>query len=151
MAGFLEGYGVSDARRARIFWRTLMAAVALGVIGLTLYFVLRSVPAKNKVTQFVELLRKQDYPAAYRLWGCTETAPCRDYAFEKFMEDWGPKGVHADPARLRLARTRYCGPGVIVTLKTGQGSELPLWYERRDSTIGFAPWPVCAPQPKAYQ
>ena len=41
--------------------------------------------------------------------------------------------------------------GVIVTLRYGRDSEASLWYERKDSTLGFAPWPTCAPQPKAYQ
>ena len=152
MAGFLEGYGAADARRARLFWRLVIAGVVVVALGLTVYFLFRTWPAKRKVTQFVELLRKKDYPGAYRLWGCTAPdSPCRDYTFEKFLEDWGPKSVHADPARVHIERTRYCGPGVIVTLKAEQGSELALWYERKDSSIGFAPWPVCAPQPKAYQ
>lgn len=152
MAEFLEGYGVTDARRARIFWCLVIAGVLLVALGLTGYFVFRSWPAKRKVNQFVELLRQKDYPAAYRLWGCTVPgSPCRDYTFEKFLEDWGPKTVHADPAAVNIVRTKYCGPGVIVTLRAGQGPELALWYERKDSTIGFAPWPVCAPQPKAFQ
>ena len=151
MAEFLEGYGVGDARRARIFWRLVIAGLVVLTVSLTLYFVLRSWPAKRQVQQFVDLLREKDYQAAYRLWGCTEFSPCREYTLGKFMEDWGPSGLHADAASMSIQRTRYCGPGVIVTLQSSQGDEVHLWYERRDSTIGFAPWPVCAPQPRAYQ
>ena len=152
MAEFLEGYGITDARRSRIFWRLVIAGLLAGALGLTLYFVFRTWPAKRQVNQFVELLRKKDYRAAYRLWGCTAPESlCRGYTFEKFLEDWGPKAVHADPAAVSIVRTSYCGSGVIVTVKAGQGPELALWYERKDATIGFAPWPVCAPQPRAFQ
>jgi hypothetical protein len=152
MAEFLEGYGVADARRSRIFWRVALAAVLAVVIGLALYFALRTYPARRKVNEFLVDLRQKDYPAAYRLWGCAvPSSPCRDYTFEKFMEDWGPLGPRPGAASGAIARTRYCGPGVVVTLQYGQGSQVHLWYERKDSTIGSAPWPVCAPQPKAYQ
>lgn len=152
MAGFLEGYGVADARRSRRFWRLVMAGGLLAALGLTGYFLFRSWPAKRKVSEFLEHLRNKDYQAAYRLWGCAAPdSPCRDYTFDKFMEDWGPNSTHADPATVSIVRTRYCGPGVIVTLRSGSGPELPIWYERKDATIGFAPWPDCVPQPKAYQ
>lgn len=151
MAGYLEGYGVDDVRRSRLFWRLILSLVLLLIIGCALYFGLRSYPAKRKVNVFVEDLRKKDYRAAYDLWGCTPTSPCKDYTFQKFMEDWGPQAIK-NPGAATIAKTRYCGPGVIVTLGFGAGSrDVPLWYQRSDGTLGFAPWPVCAPQPKAYQ
>jgi hypothetical protein len=148
---FLEGYGEVDARRSRRFWRVVIGAVLLLALAGGLYFGLRSYPAKRKVSQFVEDLRRRDYRAAYQLWGCTPTSACRDYTIEKFMEDWGPASPRAEAASMAIQRTRYCGPGVIVTLRYGRDSEASLWYERKDSTLGFAPWPTCAPQPKPYQ
>jgi len=177
MAEFLEGYGVADARRARIFWRLVIAGAVVAALGLTLYFVFRTWPAKRQVNQFVELLRKKDYQGAYRLWGCAAPdSPCRDYTFEKFLEDWGPKGPYADAAGAQVksipARTCHpdfwetlknlaahavgergcdCGPGVIHALSFPNGEEVRLRYERKDSTLGTAPWPVCKAQPKAYE
>ena len=152
MAGFLEGYGVEDARRARTLKWALILILSAIVIGSVLYFLLRSYPAKAKVGDFLEDLRRQNYRAAYEMWGCTASSPCRDYSFEKFLEDWGPKSPHANAAAASIARTRYCGPGVIVTVNFGKsGDDVLLWYQRSDRTLGFAPWPVCAPQPKAWQ
>ncbi len=151
MAEFLEGYGEADARRSRLLWRLVIAALVVLAVGLGLYFGLRTYPAKRKVGRFVEDLRRKDYPSAYRLWSCTPTSVCRDYTFEKFLEDWGPSSPYRDAASIAIGKTRYCGPGVIVTLNHRSGAPVHLWYERKDSTIGFAPWPVCAPQPKAYQ
>lgn len=176
MAGFLEGYGVEEERRARLIHWIVLAVVAILVIGGGLYLGLRTYPARKQVSLFLEYLRKQDYKSAYRLWGCTETSPCREYSFERFMEDWGPNSPHANAAaaEIRKMPARSCGPGVLYTLTTlmahglgergcdcglgvihtvnfPQGEEVALWYERKDKTLGFAPWPVCVPQPRAFQ
>ena len=152
MSGFLEAYVVDDARRARRLKWGIGSVLVVLIAGGVLYFTLRSYPAKHKVNQFVEDLQKHDYRGAYQLWGCTASSPCSEYTFEKFMEDWGPRSTHADASSAAIQKTRYCGPGVIVTLGFGKGEDnVPLWYQRSDATLGFAPWPVCAPQPKAYQ
>jgi hypothetical protein len=150
MSGFLEGYGVEDVRRARVLKWILVSVLLVIVIGTAAYFGLRAYPAKRRVNLFIQDLRKGDYQSAYQLWGCTADSPCREYTFEKFMEDWGPTSTHANPGRAEIETTRYCGPGVIVAVRFGQ-EDVSLWYERRNGTLGFAPWPVCAPQPKAYQ
>lgn len=176
MSDFLAGYGVEEEKRERIVKAVLLAIVVLAVAGGSLYLALRTYPARRQVNQFLEYLRSGDYKQAYRLWGCTETSPCRDYTFEKFMEDWGPASPHANAkaARIRNMNPRACGPGVLYTLGTlaahllGErgcdcgsgvihtlsfpgGEEVAIWYERKDKTLGFAPWPACLPQPKAWQ
>lgn len=176
MSDFLSGYGVEQERRERVIKRVVLALVIVLVAGGGAYLALRTYPARKQVNQFLECLRRQDYQSAYRMWGCTETSPCRDYTFEKFMEDWGPKSPHANAqaARIRSMNARSCGPGVLYTLGTiaahalGErgcdcgtgvihtvtfpgGEEVALWYERKDKTLGFAPWPACLPKLKAWQ
>ncbi len=145
MAGYLEGYGVEDERRARIMRRIVVGGAAVVVIALVLYFSLRTYPAKREVREFLEDLRKHDYQAAYRLWGCAQ--PCRDYPFDSFMEDWGPKSAFGDPSAARIEKARYCRTGVtIVTLATGQNKPVWLVYQRSDKTLGSAPWEgMCEP------
>lgn len=152
MAGYLDEYGVSDARRERIVKRLVIAAAVLLIAVIAGYFVLRTYPATRQVNAFLSGLRNRDYQAAYRAWGCAQ--PCRDYSFNNFLEDWGPKSAFGDAARAGVKKARYCNSGVIVTLGAPSGKELPLWYERSDGTLGFAPWPVCAeriPAPGAPQ
>jgi hypothetical protein len=60
------------------------------VVGAVLYFVFRDFPEQRKAKRFVELLQQKDYKSAYALWGCTDANPCPQYAFDKFLEDWGP-------------------------------------------------------------
>jgi hypothetical protein len=152
MAGFLDEYGVRDAKRERVIRILVISGIALVIAAISGYFILRTWPAKRKVNAFLEDLRGHDYEAAYRTWGCA--APCRDYPFKSFLEDWGPKSEFADASKTEVKKTRYCNSGVIVTLGAPSGREVALWYERADGTLGFAPWPVCAehiPAPGAPQ
>lgn len=98
--------------------------------------------------QFFQLLREQNYPEAYRLWGCDQKSPCRDYAFEKFMEDWGPKGTYSTGlASLNTLSVRHCDSGIIQTVTIGAPDEpVHLYVDRRQLTLSFSPWPVCNPR-----
>lgn len=176
MSDFLTGYGIEEARRERLIKRALLLVVVLLAAAGSAYLGYRTYPARRQVNQFLEYLRHKDYQSAYRLWGCTESTPCRDYSFEKFLEDWGPKSPHArvEQAQVRRMSWRACGPGVPYMLATlaarafgergcdcgsgvihsvafPDGEEVVLWYERKDRTLGFAPWPACLPPPKAWQ
>jgi len=145
VAGFLDEYGVADERRAKFIRRLAIAAVALAAIGLTLYFTLRTWPAKSQVRAFLGELARKDYQAAYRVWGCTP--PCRDYSFERFMEDWGPRGEYANAQAASIKRARVCNSGdILITLSSPKGGETPLMYETANRTLGFAPWPICDPR-----
>ena len=143
MPGYLDRYGEGDEQRAKRNKRIAAAVLILIVVAAGLYFGLRNHRQKAQVGQFVELLLKHDYTAAYRLWGCTETNPCKDYAFDKFMEDWGPQSKYAQISSFDIARSRACGSGVIVTVTFGQNREERLWVEGSELTIGYSPWSVC--------
>jgi hypothetical protein len=146
MPGYLEAYGAGVAQRERLVKRLALAVVSLLVIGGVLYFVLRDYRETRQARLFLELLRKQDYSAAYRLWGCTGSAPCPDYSIQRFMEDWGPQGLHADLSAVKITRTRGCTAGVIIETDFGKGQPEYLWVERKTRNLGFAPWPVCNPR-----
>src|SRR6266550_3817800 len=116
MAGYLDRYGEGHEQRSK--HRKLILAVVLGLIVLSggTYVWLHNRQQKTQVSHFVELLKKHDYQAAYRLWGCTETKPCPEYKFDKFMEDWGPQSKYAQIASYGIAKSKACGSGVIVTV-----------------------------------
>ncbi len=150
MSGFLEEYGVGDQRREKVVRWLVISGIVLTVAIIAGYFFLRTYPATRFTNQFLDSLRRHDYQTAYRMWGCEQ--PCRDYSFEKFLEDWGPKSEFADPSRAGIKKTRFCNTGVIVTLAAPDGRDVPLWYERSTATLGFSPWPVCVtriPAPEA--
>lgn len=146
MAGYLESYGAGEERREKIAKRLLLGALAALVLAAVLYFMFRNWREDRQVRLFLELAKKQDYQAAYRLWGCSPETPCRDYQFDKFLEDWGPKNPRGDIARARITKTRSCATGVIYTLEYGPDEPLLLWVGRNDRILSFAPWPSCNPR-----
>jgi len=144
MAGYLEEYGVADARRTKVVWRLVISVLVLGIAAVVLYFTFRTWPAKRQVQRLLDDLRRRDYQAAYRDWGCPQSCP--DYPLKRFMEDWGPQGSFSDPSATAVRKARYCNGDVIVTVTPGKGKDAYLWYDRSTGTLGFAPWEdLCDP------
>jgi len=112
------------------------------VVGLTAYFQFRNYREERQIKTFLGLLAKQDYRTAYGMW-CSEAKPCRDYAFERFMEDWGPQGVHAKMGSGALRDSEPCGTGFIGTIGVEGQEGVALWVEKKDGTMSFAPWSEC--------
>ena len=146
MTGFLDSYGAGEERREKIVKRLVLGALAALVVAAALYFVFRNWGEDRQARLFLDLLKKQDYQSAYRLWGCTPATPCRDYQFERFMEDWGPKSPHGNTAAVRIGKKYSCTGGVIYTLEYGKDDSLLLWVGREDKVLGYAPWPSCNPR-----
>jgi hypothetical protein len=112
------------------------------VAGGGLYFGFRNYRQKSRIKEFVELLQKHDYTTAYSLWGCTETKPCKDYAYNRFLGDWGPQSPVGQIASFEITKARACGSGVIVNVDFGNREER-FWVEGSEMTIGYSPWSVC--------
>jgi hypothetical protein len=162
MAGYLDEYGAGDEQREkRNKLILILGAAALVLLFLWFFFfvwdktevlrvqsvarlaqVLRNHQQESRVKTFFDLLRRQDYKAAYALWSCTDEHPCKDYPFAEFMKDWGPASPHAGAA-YTIPKSRSCGSGVIVTVDSGHGEQDALWVQRGDLTIGFSPFPSC--------
>ena len=86
-------------------------------------------------------MNAHDYKSAYADWGCTTGAPCRNYDYTRFMQDWGPSPKIASP--WKIASVDGCKTFVTVNV-TAQGAELQsLGVERGTKTIMFAPAPEC--------
>lgn len=146
MAGYMEEYGRAEQQHARRIRLVRIAAVTVGAVlllGTILYAVFKNYPEEKRVKAFVELLGRHDYAGAYRLWGCTEQQPCRDYSFQRFEQDWGPQSPHADISDARIGTSQSCGTGVVVQVDFKSSEPVPLWVERGSKNIGFAPWPEC--------
>src|SRR5215471_3746034 len=126
MSGYLDQYGAGDERREkRSRWLIIAGGIAFAVL-VTWWFLyrwdkseivreahvarrvqkLRNHRQEAEVRQFLDLLRSQQYEAAYRVWG-----PSKDYPFDKFMEDWGPQN-RGKLSSFDIVRSRTCGSGV---------------------------------------
>ena len=143
MAGYLDQYGAGDERRWKIIKTLLISVVTLAAVGGALFFIFHNYREESRVKQFYKLLASRDYKGAYALFGCTDTTPCRYYAFDKFMEDFGPNTGHENLSDVRIARSRSCGSGVLLTIDLGRNQQEKLWVERHDMSIGFPPVQGC--------
>jgi hypothetical protein len=146
MGGYLEAYGAGEerrVRRVRLIKIALIAGVCAAIVGAVLYAVFKNYGEERQVKTFIEALRKPDYQVAYRMWGCNESHPCRDYSFDKFMEDWGPKSAHASVASARIGLSQSCGTGVLLRVDYKGAEPVSLWVERDGQVLSYAPWPEC--------
>lgn len=142
MGGYLESFGVQDAKRERLIKRVAAGLLAAAVTGGLLWFLFRNYKEESRVKEFVAALERRDYKAAHALWGCTEATPCRDYGMTRFLEDWGEQ---AGP--VQRGSVKSCEGGIIQTV-TVKGKETLLYVDRETLLIGFSPWPVCTPRVK---
>lgn len=147
MYDYLDKYGVADARREKRIKRIVVALLTVAVIGGALWFFFRNYKEEAKVKEFLSLLERRDYQSAYRMWGCTEATPCRDYKFDNFLQDWGPQSDAADASAIERVKVKSCENGMIQLLRV-KGQEVHLYVDRATLVLGFSPWPVCNPRVK---
>lgn len=140
MAGYLDQYGAGEERREKIMKTAAIALTALVVVGGLLFFWFKNYRQERQVRQFFDLLARRDFQTAYAMWGCSDAKPCRDYPLAEFLRDWGPD---SGKLQARVAKSRSCGSGVIVTVGYAARPEEKLWVERENLVIGFSPWPGC--------
>lgn len=147
MNEFLEKYGVADARREKLLKTIFVTVLTLAVVGGTLWFFFRNYKEESRVKEFLSLLERHDFKTAYVMWGCTDATPCRDYKFDRFLQDWGPQSDAANPASIQRSKIKSCEKGIIQQLKI-KGQEVNLYVDRTTLVLGFSPWPVCNPRVK---
>lgn len=143
MPGYLEGYGVEEARRGQLIKRIIIGTASAAVLGLLLFLFFRNFSERRVANSFLNAVKARDYQKAYATWGCTAATPCRDYKFEKFMEDWGPNGVYAKANDAHYSIEDACGGGVVFTLEMPGVEPLGIYVNRQDRTVSYAPWPRC--------
>jgi hypothetical protein len=143
MPGYLAHYGAGEERRIKIVKTVVISLVSVILISGILFFLFHNYREEQRVKQFLSLLSAKNYKTAYAMFGCTDAKPCTAYAFDKFMEDWGPASSHKSFDNARIKRSRSCGSGVILTIDFGPNQQEMLWVERKDMSIGYPPYQGC--------
>ena len=153
MSSYLAGYGEGEERKAKLFkWAALGIPTAL-VLGVVLYFFLRHYPQRSQLAGFLDDMRAGNVASAYTRWGCSQQNPCRDYNWERFLADFGPKGMYKDLPNAKLTEKWSCSPsdglgGIIRVFDAGPDHELALYVAKPQPVMGFAPprrnWRGCS-------
>jgi hypothetical protein len=121
--------------------------LSVAVLGGLLWYFFRDFKEEARIKEFLALLQAKDYKSAYVMWGCTDAKPCRDYSFERFLQDWGPQSDAADAAAIVRDKVKSCDGGIIQVLKI-KGQDVHLYVDRANRNVGYSPWPVCNPRVK---
>src|SRR5712692_4320388 len=115
--GYLDEYGENEAqreRKSRRVRRALLAVFAVLAVAGILFFLLKNYREERRVKEFLALLERGDYPAAYSLWGCRPEAPCQNYTYKDFLDDWGTQGEVGKVQSYRQRMSRERGSGVVI-------------------------------------
>ncbi len=140
MSGYLQDYGAGEDRRGRFIKRLVIALVALLIVGFLAYEFFQNYSEERLVKQFISQINASQYPEAYQTWGCSDVHPCRDYSYQRFLEDWGPAKKLTG---WKVSDVDGCPTGAIVTVAATGSEKTPLWVERGTSSLTFSPWPEC--------
>lgn len=139
MGSYLQQYGSGDERRIRIIKTVIIACSIVVVVAIAAYLFFQNYPEKQVVKHFLGEINARQYEAAYHDWGCTPSHPCRDYDFNRFMQDWGAKVS----SPWKIASVDGCKTFVTVNVQAS-GAELEsLGVQRGTHTLSFAPSPEC--------
>ena len=129
---------------------TGLVFVAL-VVGFCFYL-LRYHTEKVTVRHFMDTLIAGNIEEAYKLW-----KPAPSYSLKDFQDDWGPQAYNGGikSYEIKDAQRLPSASGVIVTLevspyspfppktdelKSAKNTEVKLWVQFKDESIGFAPF-----------
>src|SRR5579863_6941169 len=129
MGSYLDAYaaaGEQSAKRGQLIKRVAISVLTVAVVATVAYFFFRTWSQERVVNQFLEDLQHKDYQTAYKLWGCTPETPCKDYAPDKFNEDWGPSSPYSNAAAFKVEHVDYCDSGVVFNLTYPKQEELGL-------------------------
>src|SRR5438309_8213990 len=143
MSDYLAGYGAGEQERSKKRRLIILGTLVAIVLAVTLYAVFHNYREERVANRFLDAIRSHDYQSAYRMWGCTEQNPCRDYTFDRFMADWGPKGTYSDPNHLSYGDVDACGGGVVLSIQYAGAEPAGLYVDRSSKILSFAPWPRC--------
>lgn len=142
MSGYLANYGAGEEQREKRWLRVGGSLLGIVLLSAVLYFSFRNYFLEKQITDFLAALQRKDYKTAYTFWGCTAEVPCRDYNFDRFLEDWGPNGVSSKFADSKITETERCGTGFLAAVSNGK-ENMTFWVERDTKVLGFAPWREC--------
>jgi hypothetical protein len=139
MSGYLENYGAGEAKREGLVKWGIVAGICVLVLSVVLFYSFRHFRERQVLDAFLDALRAKDYQAAYATWGCTQSNPCRYFAYDKFLEDFGPQGRYKDVSGLKITQKWSCVGGIIRVVEFGAGNDVDLLIDYDKRWVSYAP------------
>jgi hypothetical protein len=107
--------------------------VIIAIIAGTLIYSFRNYPEEHAVTRFLTTLENGKYPQAYKLW-----QPASSYAFNDFMQDWGPEGDYGKITSFKIVQVKSEGSETVEVWVRINHREPPLGLLVDRGTKGLA-------------
>jgi hypothetical protein len=114
------------------------------------FFVLRFLPEKRVVTQFMNAVAAEKFEDAYKIW-----KPQGSYTYDRFLGDWGTKGYYGPVKSFQIenAGSPKGSSGTVVVVQISPESAFPaendpkskstrvvaIWVEGKDMSFSFPP------------
>jgi hypothetical protein len=114
------------------------------------YFVLRYLPERRAVGNFMDDIVAGKYEDAYKIW-----KPQSSYTYDRFLSDWGEKGYYGPirSYRIETARSPRGSSGTVVLVQISPEPTFPderdpkskstrvvaIWVEGKDMSFSFPP------------
>jgi hypothetical protein len=114
------------------------------------YYVLRYLPERRAVTDFMNALVAENFEEAYQVW-----KPQSSYTYDRFLGDWGSNGYYGPikSYHIETARAPRGSSGTVVVVQISPEPTFPderdaksagtrvvaLWVEARDMSFSFPP------------
>jgi hypothetical protein len=143
MTGYLDSYGVAEARQGRKIRRIVIWSLSVVVVAGGLYLWFRNWRQEQAVKHFFALLQEKNYQEAYALWGCTQDHPCKYWGPEKFAEEWGPSSPYADVSSIKIVHEDSCGNGVVFDIESPKMQPQGLFVDNETNSLSYAPEARC--------
>jgi hypothetical protein len=117
--------------------RYILMALAVIIIVVTAYFVLRNLPEERAVSHFLTTLENGNYSEAYRLW-----QPSATYTYNDFLHDWGERGDFGKIRTFKILGSQAKGHNTVVVTLTVNDQEPPreLVVDRATKGLAFSPF-----------
>jgi hypothetical protein len=141
MSSYLQSYGAGEEQRNRIVKWSVIGFIAVALVSWFAYLFLHNFFETRTVNRFLAEVNAGNYQAAYREWGCTESTPCPNYDYKRFLEDWGPSKKVSPP--WKVDSVDGCQAFVTVNVTAKGAEKQALGVERGSKTVMFAPAAEC--------
>jgi hypothetical protein len=141
MSSYLQSYGAGEESRNRKVKWLIIGFISVALLSWFSYLFLQNYSETRTVKQFLSEVNSGNYQAAYRDWGCTDSTPCPNYDFKRFLEDWGPSQKITPP--WKVDTVDGC-QGFVTVNVTARGADVQsLAVERGHKTVMYAPAAEC--------
>lgn len=129
----------------------LLTLCIAGILGGTLWYLLRFQAEKKTIDVFLDEVMSGQYQQAYRIWQAGSS-----YTYSDFLQDWGSNGYYGPVRSYQIVTTHHPkdGSGIIIVVdlspfkpfpsdsdfeKVRQTKQVRLWVEVHDQKLSYAP------------